>query len=400
MKKFFIIYIVVFSLLFSGCQYNKVHISKTSSALELDFGKDSFNTAEIKSQDDIYYYFRDKVLFSEHYKDVVIQTGSIDVKDSVGQRFNVNLIDNDYNCYHYRDSEGNVNGEIGMYNLNTKKYTKLIKLPLGSQAGLNVVNDNYLIWMESMDDSNWYKTRLHIYDKKQKKDEVFYYHSIDPETGRVYTWNWSNPVIIDDKVYFDDYTGRTEQTSKIDMFCYDIKTKEIAKVQNMAKWPTKYKNYVVWNEMGETENQCLIYAFDGKTKSLITRIRADNSMTNLNSGGDAFVFLNNDLYYNDMKNGLQIYINNKVFPIIATKNYLEWPETNGQIVVFGNVDTYQKPIFYDIKYDKIIELDLAENGFLYAKYFSDKFLMFVRRASQDDENSSYFYYLIQLSDLK
>ena len=399
MKKSFSVCIVILMLLFSGCESHKVIAPTEKTAAKLDFSGNNFDTAEIKAQDEVYYYLRDKELFSEQYKNVTVQTGYIDVKDSSGEMFQTCLIDNEYNCFHVRGSKGVSNGEIGIYNLNTKKYTKLLELPLESQAGLNTVDDNYLIWTESMDDSNWYKTRLHIYDRKQKKDEVIYCHSTDPETGMVYAWNWSKPVIIKDKIYFDDYTG----PSKVDMFCYDIKSKEIKKIQEMAKWPTKYNGDVAWNEKGE-ENQIFIRTFDGKQKSLITTIDTDEGMFGLNTGGDTLVIINNGLYVDKHDgNGLQVYRDEKVLPIIATKkssSYLEWPETDGRVVVFGTCDIYHKPVFYDIKYDKIIELDSAETGFLYGKYLSDKFLMFTRRVNQKDENTGSFYYLIRLEDLK
>lgn len=394
MKKLFFACIIFFMLLFSGCESHKVISPTKQSTAKLDFSGNNFDTAEIKAQDEVYYYLRDKELFSDQYKDVAVQTGYIDVEDSSGEMFELRLIDDEYNCFHVRDSEGAFNGEIGMYNLNTEKYTKLLELPLESQAALNTVDDNYLIWTESIENSNWYKTRLHIYDRKQNKDEVFYCHSTDPETGLVYTWNWSNPVIVKDKVYFDDYT----EMSKVDMFCYDIKYKETTKVQEMAKWPTKYQDNVAWNEKGE-ENQIFICAFDGANKSLITTIDTDESMSSLNTGGEVLVIINNGLFFDGHQgNGLQIYKNEQVLPILATKKsvlYLEWPETNGSIVIFETCGINQKPVFYDIKHDKIIELDLAEDGFLYETYFSNELLMFVR-----GENSRKFYYLIRLEDMK
>ncbi len=399
MRKLFFACIIGFMLLFSGCESYKVMSPMERPTAKLDFSGNNFDTAEIKAQDEAYYYLRDKALFSDQYKDVAVQTGYINVKDSVGEMFEFHLIDNEYNCFHVRDPEGTFNGEIGMYNLNTKKYTKLIEFPSGSQAALNTVDDNYLIWTESIEDSNWYKTKLHIYDRKENNDEVMYCHSTDPETGLVYTWNWSNPVIVKDKIYFDDYTGPTE----VDIFCYDVKSKEIEKVQEMAKWPTKYQGHVAWNEKGE-ERQISICAFDGTNKSLITTIDTDGGMSSLNTGGEILVIINSDLIFNEHQgNGLQIYKNEKVLPVIVTKksvSYLEWPETNGRIVIFRTCGIDQKPVFYDIKHDKIIELDLAEDGFLYEIYFSDRLLMFVRRENQEDENSRKFYYLIRLEDLK
>lgn len=377
-------------IIFSGCATEKAP----------DFSSKNYKNAEIKSQDESYLYLRDKVLFSDQYSNIFVHTGTIDATDSLGKPINIYAIDNNYNCYHVRDSDNYKPGEIGVYNLKSSSYTKLIDLSIGSQGAINAITDKYLVWTESIENSNWNKTCLHVYNLKEKNDEVFYIPTRDPQTGVVYEWNWSNPVIIDSKIYFDDYTEKSADTKKVDMFCYDIDTKEVTKIEEMAKWPTKYKNQISWNKMGETENECLIYTYDGKEKTLVTTINADSEMTYLNTGGDCIIITNQstDLFNDkDTGNGLQIYKDGKVTPILATNNsasYINWPITNGYVITFNN-SVKQKPIFYDIHNDFIVELDVAKDNLLYTSYLSDDFIMFVSQ----DENDKLLYHMIKISNL-
>ncbi|MCL1791387.1 MAG: hypothetical protein FWG40_08610 [Peptococcaceae bacterium] len=414
MKKLISVVAIAVVFLFSGCGTDE-----TVDQKDPDYGETGSGYPGAYSQDEGYYYLRDKKIFSELYSGIEVTKGMIDARDSSGRLISIILIDNDYNGYHFRDSENGVKGEIGMYNLDTEEYTKLLVVPLGSQVALNTVNEKYLIWTESMDDSEWYKTRLHLYDKMKKEDIVFYTHSTDPVTGMVYSWNWSNPVIVGDKIYFDDYTEEIKMGQvKVDMFCYSIVDGKVIKVQEMAKWPTKFRGNVAWNEMSEKEYYSNIYSYNGVSKTLLTSIKSTGSMSTMNSGGEILV-LSNGLSSRAMKlenpfvspqdeqtidcNGVQIFKDGKFLPIIISRaayTYLEWPKTNGQVVVFGAYEIYKKPVFYDVERDVIVEMDAAESGFLYGTHLSDTLLMYTRRENPEDEKSRLCYYMIDLEKLK
>ena len=411
--------------LFSGCKKtsNSKENESGSSAAEtpvtenpLDFGENNFLNAEIKSEDENYYYLRDKVLLSQAYPKAKVDFGELNVKDSGGEYIFPRSIDNEYNVFHSRDSKDNKKGEIGIYNLKSKTYKKLIDLPLLSQASIVAVNEKYLVWMEGMDDSNWGKTTLHLYNRATNEDEVFHMAATNPETETVYAWNWRKPIIMGDKIYFDDIVGFENEIYKVNMFCYDVVLKKTELFQEMAKMPMIWNGQIAWTEMGKTKDDVLFKTMENDERITVFEIHTYKFFASMNSQGKIAIVLNNlNTETHKLLNpkassssnrvdcsGLQVYKNNKVIPILITKQskYLGSPVSDGRFVVLEQMDLYHSPVFYDSEKDEIINLDTVDSSFVYSGVMGGDMLMYVRNETKDDANARWSYYLINLNELK
>ena len=382
------------------------------------FSAENYNFAEIKFEDEGYYYLREKADFSIQYAGTNIVSGVIDAKDTSGELIYLSIIDENGNFYHRRDSSDTESGEIGMYSPVQKTYKKLMDIPPKSQAGIITVNVDYLVWQESMDNSNWGKTRLHLFKQKENVDTVIYEYTTNPDTGFVYGYNWSEIIIIGNKIYFDDIIGKENDIMQISIFCYDIETGIITEIQKQGKTPMKYMDKVAWNEKGENPNDINVVTYDGNKKEVVVKFKATDTMGMANTGGRSMAYIDwlntkrvpilyspsddeeIDDTYNDCM-GLQIWNDGNVLPIIISKSlsYLSQPQTNGRIFIFGGSDFGTQPVFYDLKYDKLVVADKLPMGHVYGGFLNNNILVFYF-TEQDTEGNDQLhqYYSIILDD--
>lgn len=432
MKKLFLVLtILLFVTVSTSCVHSSNNTSEISSNSfsntseipitefgEIDFNIANYNNAAVVSQDEGFYYLRDKVNFSEFYKNAKVDTGTITATYSSGNTVYPTLIDDSLNLFCAKDSEENQNGEIGVYNIKTKQYKKLMVIPLGSQVALKYVDEDYLVWTESVDNSNWYKTRLHLYDRKNNTDKSIYTYTINPETGTAYSWNWSIPVILKGVVYFDDIIGMDGNRFLVSLFAYDIQNEKVTEIKKQAKWPIKInENTISWNEQCEKEGYVRLVSFDGNQKKTIAEFYADSSMEMLDVSADSII-CTNPLYSEKVPilnvpirnpdydifdcTGVQIYKEGKAIPILITKEsqYIGWPNIVRDLACFDAGIANKKPVFYDIKNDKIVELDIAEYKRIYTKLISNKYLIYICQVDESENlNSERVFYCIDLDTL-
>ena len=215
-----------------------------------DFGYKNYNTGKIVSTEGgSVYYMREKIMLSEAYPNATVKKYRPMEADSQGVPLYFTIIDNDLIGYFNIDSEGTVEGEIGSVDIATGKREHLITLPLNSQAAITLVTDKYIFWEESYDNSNWYKTRIHLYERGSKTDKIIYTHTQNPETGFKYQWNWSRPVLLDGKLYFDDVIGMVNhETSEaaVNLYCYDISSGKLKLFAEKSKNPKAYGDGFAW----------------------------------------------------------------------------------------------------------------------------------------------------------
>ena len=275
-------------------------------------------------------------------------------------------------------------GEIGIVDYTKNTYCKIIELSKGSQAAIETVNQNYIVWKESLNDSNWGITRLHLYDKRTMKDIVFYNHTIDVDTKRVLAWNWSNPVIVENTIYFDDVVSNSDDIYKVNMLRYDIKEAKISTVKTMAKWPIKYNNGVIWQQLNCDGINTDVIFYDGfQTKVLFGFINQSVSVFNADEGNFAIInMLNSEMLSADSVKeydsfdcaGLQIFFNNHLRQVLRTKPtvYIQDPQICGDYVSFQLNSTKEfSPKIYSLKNDTVISLDSIPEDF-YSVFFAEK----------------------------
>ena len=368
--------------------YNQNVLQNSQDKL-LDFTEKNYQgitKANIVAQDDNIYYLKEKVSSKEHKLN--FDTFEIDVKDSCGNRISYFMyMDDKYGYYCRSDEEANTTGEIGRVDIENNTYEKLIEIPVGNQSGPIVALKDYLVWEESLNKSNWGITRLNIYNIKKKTNETFYNHTINVNTGRCYAWNWSDCVIDGDLIYFDDIVGIKDEMYKVNLYSYNAKTGKINLVKEMAKRPMKIRGGLIWQELNKDKVNTDISIYkDNKISNLLSFI--SNSCLNIFAGQDDSIVIINGLSSDggDGINctGVQIYNNNKLSQLLVTKNcvYVEKAITDGNIILFGlNTDNNYKPIMFDIKTNKFIELECEKSK--YSTYISDSYAYFLSN-TQDE----------------
>ncbi len=370
---------------------NGENVSQSSKDELLDFSDNNYNgitNSDILAQDDNYYYLKQKV--SSKDANINFDTFKIDVKDSSGNEITYFMyMDDKYGYYCRSDEIANTMGEIGRVNIEDNTYEKLIDIPIGNQGGGLVVSEDYIVWKESLDKSNWCKTRLNIYNIEEKTNKTFFSNAIDAETGKVYAWNWSNPVIDGDMVYFDDVVGIKDQIYQVNLYSYNAKTGEISLVKEMAKRPMKTDDGIIWQELNKDKVNSDVCLYKNKE---ITNVLSfiNNSCKAISVGKNGSIVITNllDSDGNDYNNcnGVQIYNNNNISQLLVTKDcvYMAKTVTDGNVILFGLTGGQDhKPLMFDIKADKFIELECQKSK--YNCYMSNSYGYFFTSAQDGME---------------
>jgi hypothetical protein len=249
----------------------------------------------------------------------------------------IQAVDNNGNIYYCVDGNDSVDtiAEIMYYNLKSQKLTSLIKPEKMNNCTVVSVNDRYLIWVED-ENANWQKTSIHLFDLQTKDDVEFYKHTLDPKTNLTYTSFFNSPVMIGDKVYFDDVVSKdTNDIYKIQVFSYDIKQKKVSKLYDQAKIPMEYKGKLAWLD-------ALFDEIKNKSKS-----SKDNFVS--------FVDTTNDPSISSY--GIKLVTGKQILPILVVENgFATNVVTNGNIIGWYG-SSIGAPMFYDRTKDKIISID-------------------------------------------
>ena len=102
-----------------------------------------------------------------------IEQYAVKLSDSKGRKIDRFAAVDENFAYYSCDSNEDQNAELGIVDYRANSYQKIVELPKGSQAAIQTVNQNYIVWTESLNDSDWGITRLHLFDKTEMKDIVF-----------------------------------------------------------------------------------------------------------------------------------------------------------------------------------------------------------------------------------
>lgn len=343
---------------------NGENVSQNSKDEFLDFSDNNYNgitNSDILAQDDNYYYLKQKV--SSKDANINFDTFKIDVKDSSGNEITYFMYMDDKYGYYCRSNEDlNTTGEIGRVNIENNTYEKLIDIPVGNQGGGVVASDKYIVWKESLDKSNWGKTRLNIYDIEQKVNKVFFTHSVETDTGRVYALTDSPCVINGDLVYFDDVVAIKDGIRQTNIYSYNVKTSKLSLVKEMAEIHSETSGGFIYKELrSDQENTTVGLYKEGSAAKLLSFKNSSNGefVVTQNTNIAKINWLSNNGLNSADCHGVQLYSNNKISQLLVTKEcvYIGQLVTDGNVILFGIGDKEQKPLMFDVKADKFIELD-------------------------------------------
>jgi hypothetical protein len=232
------------------------------------------------------------------------------------------------------------------------------------------------------ENANWQKTSIHIFDLQTKVDIEFYKYTLDPKTKLTYTSLFNNPVVIGDKVYFDDVvTKDANDIYKIQLLTYDIRRQKISKAYDQAKIPMEYKGKLAWLSMSADKKNSIFCSNAVKeigivksatrlgtvysscrdvivTNDFLSKTLFDRIMNNFKSGNKKSVNFKDTTNDPSISSyGIKLYIGKQVIPIMVVENgFATNVVTNGSIIGWYG-SSIGAPMFYDLIKDKIIYID-------------------------------------------
>lgn len=356
---------------------NKKHVSESAVIV---LNESDYLNADVVSTDENIIFYKKTAKFSEEYKGVKLKDISHIQKPKNAY---IQAVDDNGNIYYCIDGNDSVDtiAEIMSYNLKSQKLTSLIKPVNMFNCTVVSVNDRYLIWVED-ENANWQKTSIHLFDLQTKDDVEFYKHTLDPKTNLTYTSFFNSPVMIGDKVYFDDVVSKdSNDIYKIQVFSYDIKQKKVSKLYDQAKIPMEYKGKLAWLSMSADKKNSVFCSDAARVTGILkSETRLGTAYT---SSGDLIIindYMSHALF-NEIKNksksskgnsvrfvdttndpsissyGIKLVTGKQILPILVVENgFATNVVTNGNIIGWYG-SSIGAPMFYDRTKDKIICID-------------------------------------------
>ena len=415
MKKYFPIVSIIFSFLFVLAACSNQAIIDTNSAVignaEADTPEESVTSVHDNQtkdtspgqevtvyEDGNYFYYRELIEITTT-EILGCETGLIDFRSQDGQRPNITYIDDDLNLYTIStqtdptDPNGIVYCELGRYDPDAKEYKAIVKLDSKNAHGYFLgVSESYIIWKKVYANGKNLLSELHVCDKNGEGDIVFFTDHINPETGRIYEFNYNPTVIIGDKVYFDAVTGLNDGITEMDVLCYDRITGEVNVVSNMAKRPVRYLDGIAYLKKGEGTNSRLFSYIDGRESFLMDL--AEDTADYAFSGDKICRSVYN---YEDPNSGkilissMSIFYGEEEIPLIEGKksNYTYHVQSNGEAMIW-EITNPEKPVYYDIINDRFVRIDDEEIGY-YGSFAGSDFIVFFTQSDPEDPDSPMRY---------
>ena len=390
--------------LFTSCGTNEV-IEETDIPI---ISENDYFSADIITKTENSVRFKATISFTQAYPDSnVIDLTKLKKPQENAQ---VILVDNEGNIYYVAEKgDTNANGSIFSYNYSDKSWTTLVETSENHNCTVVYVNDNYMLWRED-DNANWLKATLNLLNLKTKESFKIYDYSVNPNTGLMYSWQFSTPVIIGDNIYFDDIVGKNKnELYDIKMFSYSITQKKITALDKDAKWPMEFQGKAAWLKMSSDEKNSLFYSSKQDKFLLKTETRLGAAFTSskdiivandyMSQAFFNFLIANSSLQtdFIDSVNdpaissyGIKLYKNNQIQPVIVVNTgFVTNPVTNGDLI--GWYGSYVgKPLIYSSQKDILIEFDQLglENILGYDFKLSDNYLIL---SCATDDNEQYIY---------
>lgn len=293
------------------------------------------------------------------------------------------------------------NGMIRQYNHETGELSVLID-PEGNTACSCIgIEGNYLIWEEAKN-FYWISCTYYVYNFETGESIKFYEDAINPQTNSSYHGlHFNYPVIIDNKIYFDDTIGiNKDGTVHRIVYCYNIIEDTYELMYDNAMWPLEYNGEFSWFSISnDGVNGVLCNQKESIYKSVIRLGSLPGAAGNILFMND--YFSKND--YNRILNkehispenidpddifdigrssyGVKILRDGIAEPLVLSGSidgsYVANVKSNGKFITWGG-QMVGTPIFYDYEKDAIINVDFFENNeldFYNFEFCKDKLLL-------------------------
>lgn len=403
--RFYNILLCVFIMfLFSSCG-KKETINETNIPV---ISENDYFSADIVSKTENSVRFKETISFTQAYPNSnVINLTNLEKPREDAQ---VIFVDNAGNIYYVAErGNNNSTGSIFSYNYSDKSWTTLVETSENHNCTVVYANESYVLWRED-NNANWLKVTLHLLDLNTKKCVKIYDYSTDPNTGLMYSWQFSTPVIIGDNVYFDDIVGKNRnELYDIKMYSYSITRKRINTLDEAAKWPMEFQGKAAWLKMSSDEKNSLFYSAKKEKFLLKAETRLGTAFTSSKDTVVANDYMSQAFFdylttkstlqtdFTDSVNdpaissyGIKLYKNNQIQPIIVVNTgFITNPVTNGDLIGWYG-SSVGKPLIYSCQKNVLIEFDQLglENVLAYDFKLSDNYLIL---SCATGDNKQYVY---------
>jgi len=354
--------------------------------------------------------FKKTISFSQAYPNATVT----DLSDLAKPRDDANpiCIDNQGILYYVAErgdpmiaDQAHLLGAIYSYNPFNQEWKTLVESDENHNCTAVFANEKYLLWEED-ENANWQKVSLHVLDLETMKDTKVYTFSTDPNTGLMYAWQFSVPVLIDDTIYFEDIVGMDENgLYKIKMLAYSISKNKIRELDEDAKWPMEYRDGAAWLKMSQDTKNSLFFSAQQKECLVKTETRLGTVFT---AKGDLIVandYLSNALYEHLINGGgspsefvdtvdnpriasygIKVLANEQVQPVLVVeKGFVSNPVTNGDLVGWYG-SSIGAPMMYSYSQDALIQFDpLPVDSVMAYKFILSEKYAYLRCSSESNE---------------
>ncbi len=279
--------------------------------------------------------------------------------------------------------------EVGVYNFVKDEYNTIYVFEQNYMS-MTSYNENYYIFKE-IDKEDKYGN-LYYYDISNNTINKFFEFSANSKTGNLASPNYNKTLLIDNTVYFDDYSYDENNDLKASLYSYNITDNKTTLIKDNAQLPLLYNNQIISfikNEKGEYKKLHSLYEstpFDFIVNDEISDIvTTSNSIFALALTTD-FEIKQSDFKIKDMINDKIIMSTaSRISDLKASESFISWCDYTGaeeeypclfdieaqKLVIFNNMD--KELFWFYVKDDYGIVCTREEN------YTNPKYCFFKKK---------------------
>ncbi|SCG83869.1 hypothetical protein DW1_2305 [Proteiniborus sp. DW1] len=280
----------------------------------------------------------------------------------------------------YTESPNIVIHEIGMYNFETDRYKKLINIDKNMDFEICTSNDNYMIVKLSEDD--WRTCQLYYYNFTKMDLVKFFSYTVDTNTNALYFQSENNILLIDDKVYFDDFYMDTNGKIRVNLYEYTIEEQKLITLFEDAQNPMLYNG----NVASFRKNS------EGKFKDIVSNdnivLINTRDLKDIVANENGFYCIENKETNHTTKTTLfQITDMIKNKPVLSTYSSIANLRSNNRFVAWVNYYD-EKPYIYDTEKEQLVLFSDVSSG-INNFCFSDDLGVLIN--TKDSKNRFYLF---------
>ena len=144
----------------------------------------------------------------------------------------------------YTENPGVVIHEIGLYNSITSRYEKMFAIAPGQVFEICAYNTSYVVLRISEDD--WKMTSIYVYDFANRAINIAAKYSYDDETEAVYYQNNNTILLLQDQIFFDDFSKDKSGNIISTLYKHSIENRQTELFAENAQNPMRMNGEIVY----------------------------------------------------------------------------------------------------------------------------------------------------------